>query len=99
MSETDTTSTREPRADKVAIVEEITTKLNDSVAVFVTDADAPEPSFAGAKFDVVATRTNYTLQLPADATIGRRLWVRACWANERGIAGPASVVTSALIAA
>jgi len=31
------TSTNEPRADKVAIVEEITGKLNDSVAVFVTE--------------------------------------------------------------
>lgn len=37
MSETDTTSTREPRADKVAIVEEITAKLNDARAVFVTE--------------------------------------------------------------
>jgi len=37
MSETDTTSAREPRADKVAIVEEISTKLNDAVAVFVTE--------------------------------------------------------------
>lgn len=37
MSETDTPSTREPRADKVAIVEEITAKLNDARAVFVTE--------------------------------------------------------------
>ena len=37
MSETDTTSTREPRADKVAIVEEITAKLNKARAVFVTE--------------------------------------------------------------
>jgi large subunit ribosomal protein L10 len=37
MSETDTTTTREPRADKVAIVEEITTRLNNSLAVFVTE--------------------------------------------------------------
>jgi large subunit ribosomal protein L10 len=35
---TTTTTTRsEPRADKVAIVEEITAKLNDSVAVFVSE--------------------------------------------------------------
>jgi large subunit ribosomal protein L10 len=31
------TTTTEPRADKVAIVEEITAKLNDSVAVFVSE--------------------------------------------------------------
>ena len=36
MSDTDTT-TREPRADKVAVVEEITTKLNDARAVFVSE--------------------------------------------------------------
>jgi hypothetical protein len=69
------------------------------VAIAVTAADAPEPSFAGVKFDVVATRTNYTLELPADATVGKRLWIRACWANERGMPGPASVVASAVIAA
>ena len=37
MSETDTITAREPRADKVAIVAEITTKLNDARAVFVTE--------------------------------------------------------------
>jgi large subunit ribosomal protein L10 len=38
MSDTDTTTTtREPRADKVAIVEEITAKLNEARAVFVTE--------------------------------------------------------------
>jgi len=38
MSDTDTTTaTREPRADKVAIVEEITAKLQDAQAVFVTE--------------------------------------------------------------
>jgi large subunit ribosomal protein L10 len=31
------TATREPRADKVAVVEEITAKLNDAQAVFVTE--------------------------------------------------------------
>ncbi len=34
---TTTTQRSEPRADKVAIVEEITAKLNDSVAVFVSE--------------------------------------------------------------
>ncbi len=34
---TTTTQTSEPRADKVAIVEEITAKLNNSVAVFVSE--------------------------------------------------------------
>ena len=34
---TTTTLRSEPRADKVAIVEEITAKLNDSVAVFVSE--------------------------------------------------------------
>jgi large subunit ribosomal protein L10 len=37
MSETATTTTREPRADKVAIVDEITTKLDNALAVFVTE--------------------------------------------------------------
>ena len=37
MSETATTATREPRADKVAIVDEITAKLNNALAVFVTE--------------------------------------------------------------
>jgi large subunit ribosomal protein L10 len=37
MSETATRTTREPRADKVAIVDEITTKLNNALAVFVTE--------------------------------------------------------------
>lgn len=69
------------------------------VAIAVTAADAPEPSFDGVKFDVVATRTNYTLDLPPEATAGKRLWLRACWANERGMPGPASVVASAVIAA
>jgi large subunit ribosomal protein L10 len=36
MSETDT-KVREPRADKVAVVEEITAKLNEAQAVFVTE--------------------------------------------------------------
>ena len=34
---TSTTGRSEPRADKVAIVEEITAKLNNSVAVFVSE--------------------------------------------------------------
>jgi large subunit ribosomal protein L10 len=37
MSDTEETPTREPRADKVAIVQEITTKLNEARAVFVTE--------------------------------------------------------------
>ena len=36
MSDTES-ATREPRADKVAVVEEIATKLNDARAIFVTE--------------------------------------------------------------
>jgi len=36
MSDTET-ATREPRADKVAVVEEITSKLTDARAIFVTE--------------------------------------------------------------
>lgn len=37
MSETATVATREPRPEKVAVVKEITAKLNDAEAVFVTE--------------------------------------------------------------
>ena len=68
------------------------------VATAVTAQDAPPPSFAAGTFTDVATRTNHTLALPAGSA-GKVLWVQARWMNERGQPGPASVVTSALIAA
>lgn len=68
------------------------------ISFVVTDADAPQPAFPANTFNAVATRTNYTLTLPSDS-VGKRVWVQACWANETGLAGPPSVVTSALIAA
>ena len=51
-----------------------------------------------AKFSGVATKTTHTVSLP-DGSAGKRLWIQAQWMNERGQAGPTSVVTSALIAA
>jgi hypothetical protein len=81
--------------DRVAKPADVASAL---ISFVVTDADAPQPAFPASTFNAVATRTNYRLALPADS-VGRRVWVQACWANETGLAGPPSVVTSALIAA
>jgi hypothetical protein len=68
------------------------------VSTAITTADAPAPTFEPNIFNSVATRTTHTLNLP-DGSAGKRLWIQAQWMNERGQAGPTSVVTSALIAA
>jgi ribosomal protein L10 len=51
---TTTTLRSEPRADKVAIVEEITAKLNDSVAVFVSEYRGTVGRPAGGPADPAA---------------------------------------------
>ena len=61
MSETDT-KTREPRADKVAIVKEITTKLNNARAVFVSEYRVmPVPEMADVRNALRPTHAQHVI--------------------------------------
>ena len=61
----------------------------------VIKATAPQ-SHEEFTHSTLATRTPHTLEFPNEFR-GKRVWVRACWQNSRGILGRWSEAKSAII--
>ncbi len=72
--------------------------LGALIATVLTAPGEPTPEFPTGSFQAIVTRTRHRLALPPDSA-GKTLWVQARWINHRGMPGPASAISSVMVAA